>query len=245
MQDMLKRLARLWMQEVHPRLMSFIATAGAVWLAVCLLLLFGLSNLAEEVLEQEAFAFDETILLWVNQFANPALDQIMLGVTRLADPEVVVPLTCIGFVWLWWRWRWRVAAIFAITCIGGAVLSTGFKLIFGKERPALWTQLITETSYSFPSGHALGSMVLYGFSAYLLAQRFKPQRWLIYSIAVVLIGSIGFSRLYLGVHWPTDVIAGYSIGFLWISMCIGLLKLETRRRERSTSISDKLGSRNE
>lgn len=229
MQETLKNLARLWMQEVHPRLMSFVATAGAIWLGVCLILLFGLANLAEEVLERETFAFDEIILLWVSQFTTPVLNQAMLTVTRLGDPQVVVPLTCIGFVWLWWKRRWRIAAIFAITCIGGAVLSTGLKLFFQKPRPQLWEPLITETSHSFPSGHALGSMVLYGFSAYLLAQRFKPQKWVIYGIAVLLIGSIGFSRIYLGVHWPTDVLAGYSIGFLWISICIGLLQLETKR----------------
>jgi membrane-associated phospholipid phosphatase len=232
MQEILKKLAQLWKQQGHPRLMSFVATAGAVWLGVCLLLLYGLANLAEEVLEQETFTFDETILLWVNQLANPTLDQIMLTVTQLGDPYVVVPLTGIGIVWLWWRWHWRVAAIFAITCIGGAVLSTGLKLFFGKSRPQLWSQLITETSYSFPSGHALGAMVLYGFAAYLLAQRFQAQTGLIYSIAAGLIGSIGFSRLYLGVHWPTDVLAGYSIGFLWISLCIGLFQLATKPSNR-------------
>lgn len=229
MQETLKKLARLWMHEINPRLVSFITAAWVIWLGVCLLLLFGLANLAEEVLEQEAFAFDEAILLWINGFANPTLDRVMLTATRLGDPEVVVPLTCVGVVWLWWRWRWRIAAIFAITCIGGAVLSTGFKLLFEKARPALWPQLITETSYSFPSGHALGAMVLYGFSAYLLAQWFQPQKRLIYGVAALLIGSIGFSRIYLGVHWPTDVVAGYSIGFLWLSLCVGLLQLETRR----------------
>ncbi|MGG6297270.1 phosphatase PAP2 family protein [Leptolyngbya sp. AN02str] len=232
MYETLKKLARLWVHKVHPRLMSFVATAGVTWLGVCLLLLFGLTNLAEEVLEQETFAFDEIILLSVNQYANPVLDQVMLTATRLGDPAIVVPLTCIGVVWLWWYWRWRIAAIFAITCIGGAVLSTGFKLVFQKERPVLWSQLITETSYSFPSGHALGAMVLYGFLAYLLVQRFQSHKRLIYGIATLLIASIGFSRIYLGVHWPTDVVAGYSIGFLWLSVCIGLFQLEIRRSEK-------------
>lgn len=209
--------------------MSFVTTVGVIWLGFCLILLFGLANLAEEVLEQEAFAFDETILLWVNQFSSPMLDQVMLTGTRLGDPDIVVPLTCIGVVWLWWRWRWQIAAIFAITCVGGAVLSTGLKMLFGKERPELWSQMITETSYSFPSGHALGSIVLYGALAYLLAQRFQSQKWLVYGVAALLIGSIGFSRIYLGVHWPTDVAAGYSIGFLWLSLNIGLFQLEARR----------------
>lgn len=233
MQQTLRRLARLWTQKISPRVMSFVTTMGVLWLGVCLLLLVGLANLAEEVLEQEVFAADESILLWVNQFSSPVLDQVMLTITRLGDPDVVVPLTSIGIIWLWWRWRWRIAAIFALTCVGGAVLSTVFKLLFGKARPALWSQLITETSYSFPSGHALGSMVLYGFSAYLLVQRFHAQKWLIYGVATLLIGSIGFSRIYLGVHWPTDVVAGYSIGFLWLSMCIGLFRLETRSSKRA------------
>ncbi|MGP1384125.1 MAG: phosphatase PAP2 family protein [Thainema sp.] len=232
MQQNLRKLARLWIHEVHPRLMSFVATAGFVWLGICLLLLFGLANLAEEVLEQEAFAFDESVLLWINQFSNPVLDQVMLAVTRLGDPHVVVPLTCIGFIWFWWQWRWRVAVIFAVNCLGGAVLSNGLKLFFSKPRPQLWAQLITETSYSFPSGHALGSMVLYGFSAFLLAQHFAEYKHLIYGLAVLLISSIGFSRLYLGVHWPTDVLAGYSVGFLWISACISLFQLATRRLSR-------------
>lgn len=238
MQETLKNLAKRWMQEVHPRLMSFVAAAGVVWLGVCLLLLLAIANLAEEVLEQEVFAVDEAILLWINQHTTPLFDQVMLTVTRLGDPDIVVPLTCIGFIWLWWRWRWRIAAIFAITCAGGAVLSTGFKLLFGKARPELWSQLITETSYSFPSGHALGSMVLYGFSAYLLVQRFPVQKWLIYGLATLLIGSIGFSRIYLGVHWPTDVVAGYSIGFLWLSLCIGLFQLEVRRAKRRSPSPD-------
>ncbi|PSN10214.1 phosphatase PAP2 family protein [filamentous cyanobacterium CCP5] len=232
MQQTLKRLASFWMHEVHPRLMSFVATVGVVWLAVCLLAIWGLSSLMDEVIEQEAFVFDETVLLWINQSTSPLLDQIMLTITRLGDPAFVIPLTVAVFIWLWWRWRRRIALIFALNCIGGAVLSTGMKLIFGKDRPALWPQLISETTYSFPSGHALGSMVLYGFLAYLLVQRFPQQRPWIYGVSGLLIAGIGFSRLYLGVHWPTDVLAGYSIGFLWVSISIGLYQLATRRRSK-------------
>ncbi|HSM83921.1 MAG TPA: phosphatase PAP2 family protein [Nodosilinea sp.] len=226
MQQTLKRLAKAWMQHGHPRLISFVATVGLLWLGVCLLILLGLANLAEEVLEQEAFAVDEAILLWINQFSSPALDRVMLTATRLGDPSTVIPVACMAFGWLWWRRQRLMAKIFAITCMGGVVLSTGLKLLFGKPRPELWSQLITESTYSFPSGHALGSMVLYGFLAYLLAQHFTRQRWLVYGLATVLIGAIGLSRLYLGVHWPTDVLAGYGIGYLWISGCIALMKLK-------------------
>ncbi len=226
MQQTLKQLAKVWMQHIHPRLMSFVATFGLLWLGTCLLVLLGLAHLADEVLEQEAFFFDESILLWIHQFASPTLDRVMLTVTRLGNPKVVIPLACIGFSWLWWQRQWSIATVFAINCVGGAVLSATLKLFFGKPRPALWPQIITETTYSFPSGHALGSMVIYGFLAYLLAQQFPQRSRLIYGLAVLLIGSIGLSRLYLGVHWPTDVLAGYGIGFLWISGCIALLRLK-------------------
>jgi undecaprenyl-diphosphatase len=226
MQQTLKQLAEAWRQYIHPRLMSFVATVGLFWLGACLLILLGLSNLADEVLEQEAFHFDEAILLWIHQFASPTLDRVMLTVTHLGNPSIVIPLACMGFSWLVWRRQRTIAIVFAINCVGGAVLSTGLKLLFGKPRPALWPQIITETTYSFPSGHALGSMVLYGFWAYLLARRFPKFSPAIYAGAVLLISGIGLSRLYLGVHWPTDVLAGYGVGFLWVSGCIALLRFK-------------------
>lgn len=226
MHQFLKNLASRWKQSVHPRLMTFVATVGVIWLGICLLTLIGLAHLADEVLEQEAFVFDETILLWIHQFANPVLDHLMLGITQLGNPQVVIPLSMITFFWLW-RWqRYRVAAIFALNCLGGAVLSTGLKLAFSKARPQLWPQLITETTYSFPSGHALGSMVLYGFLAFLLAQQYPQRAGWIYGLAGFLIAAIGLSRLYLGVHWPTDVLAGYGVGLLWVTLCAALLRIE-------------------
>jgi membrane-associated phospholipid phosphatase len=93
-------------------------------------------------------------------------------------------------------------------------------------RPDLWRSPIKETSFSYPSGHALGSTILYGFLAYLLATRYPRFAWFIYVLAVLLIAVIGLSRLYLGVHWPTDIIGGYCIGFLWVMFCIAMLKLQ-------------------
>ena len=100
------------------------------------------------------------------------------------------------------------------------------KLAFSKPRPELWPQLISEETFSYPSGHALDSMVLYGFLSYLLATLYPRYTKAFYSIVIFLILAIGFSRLYLGVHWPTDIIAGYGIGFLWITVCISLMRLQ-------------------
>ncbi|GJD19991.1 hypothetical protein RIVM261_049470 [Rivularia sp. IAM M-261] len=227
---MLRNILRFWLRYIHPRLVTLIATLGTFGLAVCLVILFIVAKLAEEVLEKEAFKFDTTFLLWLHQFSNPALDNLMLFITNLGNPTTVVIVAFITLAILLWR-RYRLEImIFILTCLGGVILNTGLKLFFSKPRPQLWNQLITEKSFSFPSGHAIGSMVLYGFIAYLLAFHYPRFSGLIYIVAVILIGAIGLSRLYLGVHWPTDIIAGYGVGFLWLTICITMLKLQRMRQ---------------
>lgn len=228
---MLRQISNLWLRHIHPRLAPLIATIGIVGLASCLLILFVLAKLAEEVLEREAFAFDTNFLLWLHQFANPNLDHLMLFVTNIGNPSTVVIVAGVNILLLWWRRYREEAKFFVLACLGGLMLNTGLKLFFCKPRPELWHQLISEKSFSFPSGHALGSMVLYGFIAYELTTQFPSFAKVIYSLTVILITSIGISRLYLGVHWPTDIIAGYGVGFLWLMICITMLKLQKLRLE--------------
>ena len=117
---------------------------------------------------------------------------------------------------------------FTIVCAGGVLINQVMKLFFTKPRPELWPRLITETSFSFPSGHAVSSIVVYGFIAYILAKEMQQHKKYVYTAANLLIIAIlfqrgyanGLSRLYLGVHYPTDVIAGYGIGFLWLITCL-------------------------
>jgi undecaprenyl-diphosphatase len=229
MQQLFNHLAHLWMQKIYPKVASFVAFLGIAWLAVCTLTLYLLANLSEEILERESFAFDKYILLYIHQFANPVLDTLMLSITRIGDPRTVVPLTVVIFCFLWWQ-RYRLEAkFFLLNALGGAVLSYVLKIVFNRPRPDLWPQLISETTFSYPSGHALGSMVLYGSLSYLLI-RLYPRCSLVWRLAgIFLIVAIGFSRLYLGVHWPTDIIAGYGIGFLWITVCIVLMRLQANR----------------
>lgn len=222
----LHKLTTFWRRKVNRKIASLITTVSITGLVSCLLIIYVLAQLSEEVLEKEAFAFDKTILLWIHSFANPTLDRIMLFITSLGDPNTVVVIATISLALLLWRRYYQEAKTFAIDCIGGVVLSYGLKLVFGKTRPDLWQSPITETSYSYPSGHALGSTILYGFLAYIVATRYPQFSWLIYTLAGLLIFAVGLSRLYLGVHWPTDIIGGYCIGFLWVMFCITMLKLQ-------------------
>ena len=230
MQDLLRQVVKFWRSHVNPKLTSLIATVGIVGIVSCLLIIYVVAEISDEVLDREAFAFDKTILLWVHDFTNPTLDRIMRVFTSLNNPDFVSIVAAIAFGLLLWKRCYPEAKIFVIDCAGGVILSYGLKSVFGKTRPDLWESAIEEVSFSYPSGHALGSTVLYGFLAYLFATRFPKFAWLIYSLAVVTIAAIGISRLYFGVHWPTDIIGGYGIGFLWLMFCITMLKLQKMKR---------------
>jgi undecaprenyl-diphosphatase len=217
---MMLKFVAFWQCYLRPYLAFLIATIGRIRLAICLLTLLIVVSLSADVLTKNNFGFDQSFLLWLHQFANPYLDLIMLKITQLGNPSFVITVSIITFCLLWLRNHHREAIIFLLACLGASILHMGMKLIFAKPRPQLWMQLITPKTFSFPSGHALGSLVLYGFIEYLLSQYYPKFAQLIYIFTVTLIFLIGLSRLYLGVHWPTDIIAGYGIGFLWLTLCL-------------------------
>ncbi|XZN90221.1 MAG: phosphatase PAP2 family protein [Microcoleus sp.] len=226
---MLRKSYYFWLQHINPHITTLIVTIGVVGLASCLSISLVLAWLFEEVLKHEAFGFDTAWLYWVHRYANPSLDAVMLTVTQLADASVVVVIVAVTLGILWWHNHRSEAKIFAIACLGALILNSGMKLFFAKPRPHIFHSLIAETSFSFPSGHALGGFVMYGFLAYLLSSHFPKFSKPIYTLAVLAIAIIGLSRVYIGVHWPTDIIAGYGLGYIWLMLCITMLKLQTRQ----------------
>lgn len=230
MQIFLNKLVEFWRNNIESPIVFLITTVGTVGLVSCLIIIYVVAQISDEVLDREAFAFDKTILLWIHSFANPTLDGIMRFITRFNDPSTVTVIAIAVLAILVWRHYDSEAQIFVIDCLGGVVLSYGLKSVFGKVRPDLWKSAIEDLSFSYPSGHALGSTVLYGFIAYLVASRYPQFSLLIYVGAIFLIGAIGLSRLYLGVHWPTDIIGGYGIGFVWLTFCITMLKLKKMKQ---------------
>ncbi|MCY7381442.1 MAG: phosphatase PAP2 family protein [Microcoleus sp. CAN_BIN18] len=203
-------------------LISIIRLAG---LAVAAFAMWGFATIAEEVLEKETDAFDTSILLYLRSLHTPVRDRVMLGLTFLGEPNLLLMLSVsLGMV-LWVRKHHSEATTIAVTGAGAIGLNLLLKQLFSRARPQLWERRVDVRFYSFPSGHAMISMVIYGLLGYLLGERFPKQRWWIYSLTVVLVAAIGFSRLYLGVHWPTDVIAGYIAGFVWLIACIFSLQV--------------------
>lgn len=207
------------------KLLSLISIIRLAGLAVAALAMGGFAFIAEEVLKQQTQTLDREILLALRRLHTPLLDRVMVGVTFLGEPKLLLVLSLsLGFWWLLRNHR-SEATTLAITAAGAIGLNTLLKLLFARARPAMWERVVDVRFYSFPSGHAMMSLVIYGLLGYFLIVHFPRWRWLILSLTILLITAIGFSRLYLGVHWPTDVLAGYTAGLVWLIACIFSLEV--------------------
>ena len=194
---------------------------GALLIAATALFAFGW--LAEEMLEGETQKFDAFVRTAVHQLATPDLTRLMQVFSFLGSVAAVTTMCLVAIcVSLYFR-RVRTAALLAITMLGAGVLDVTLKYAFHRPRPVAFFGA-TPSSYSFPSGHALGSLCFYGILAVICATRARTRgaTFCVWMAALILVGMIGFSRIYLGVHYPSDVIAGYCAATVWVGS-VGLL----------------------
>ncbi len=233
-------------KEISTRLSRWLGLALTVQLVLGLLLSLGVialfANIAEEVAEGESRRFDETVLLWIHWYSPGWFDEVMRFVTVLGDYWVVVPLLAVAAYAFYRKGRTISAGLLVVSTVGGIVLTTTLKTVFQRDRPELFDSGYTAAFYSFPSGHATIAVGFYGTLTLLVAWRLRGfRRWAVVLAGVALVLLIGFSRLYLGVHYPTDVLAGFLAAPVWVST-IGLcyfLYLNLRR----VSLSRRLGRR--
>ncbi|MGJ4730047.1 phosphatase PAP2 family protein [Luteimonas sp. SDU101] len=170
-------------------------------------------ELADEVHEAEAIPFDEPLLLYAQSIASLSLDRVFLFFSEIGYAWGVVPVD-IGLVLvLLARRRWREGLFAAVATGGSALLNMAAKRLFSRERPALWDSIAPEATFSFPSGHAMGSMTL----ALVLVLLAWPTRlrWWVVAAMLVFVPMVGLSRVYLGVHYPSDILAGWAAAALW------------------------------
>lgn len=201
-----------------------------ILVAVGLLIISGylFAEIADEVIEGEAQRYDETILEWLRNPADPLdpigppwLEQIARDITALGSAAVLLLVTAAVSVYLLIIRRRKMLIFFLAVVIGGGLLVYLGKALIGRPRPEFMSILTRETSASFPSGHAMLSTVVYLTIGVLLARTTAQIRLKVYYIAVALAVTllVGFSRIYLGVHYPTDVLGGFSGGFVWALVC--------------------------
>ena len=189
------------------------------------LLLWG--KLAEDVWRHQAFFFDDPILLWLHAHSNPTLDRMMLALS-LVGGYPLLGVSALLLVALLVSSRQR-DAIFVALCIGGvSALNVSAKLVFARARPDLWVSLAPEPDYSFPSGHAMLSSA---FVAMMLALIWRATRssargeiWrrVAAPIGILFVLAVGVSRLYLGVHYPSDIAAGWLASLGWVALIYAL-----------------------
>ena len=211
--------------EIFRRLADRLTLAAAVWLAVGLAtsasVIWAFAELAGAVVEGDSRRFDRAALIWIHAHSPEWLADPMRLVTALGYYWVVLPLLA-AVVFIFYLKGWRLSAhLLLVSTVGGFLLTTVLKSVFGRARPELFDTGYTASYYSFPSGHATVAVGFYGTLTLILAYRLRgPARWAVAAGGALLVLLIGFSRLYLGVHYPTDVLAGFLAAPLWV-ICVG------------------------
>jgi undecaprenyl-diphosphatase len=173
-------------------------------------------------------------LEWDQQIANlfyswrsPMLTEIMIFVTNLGSTLMIVALGLVTFWLVWKRYSRKEAWRFLMILAGGAIMNNLLKEIIKRPRPLLTSPLIDETSFSFPSGHTMNATILYlliVFYMFRFLKRYKF-KWFYIVGLICLVVLIGLSRIYLGVHYPSDVAAGFLAGIFWLLTVVLLEKM--------------------
>lgn len=163
---------------------------------------------------------DASWMRWFVQHRGGTATSLAKGISMLGGTAAMTLLASVAYAVSLWRRQWETAIFIAITGLGAAALVYFGKLLIARPRPPLADRLVVQTNHSYPSGHALGSIVVVGMVA-LLAAALLHGVWraLLLTVAALFVAGVGVSRVYLGVHWPTDVFAGWVFGILWLSVC--------------------------
>jgi membrane-associated phospholipid phosphatase len=201
-------------------------------LAVGCLWFFG--DLAEDVVTNDQLVrFDQAVAIVLHRSATPALTTFFLVVTVMGSVEVLTLLGLIITAIYGLRRRWLHVGTWLAALAGGAVLNQLLKELFARPRPSFADPWLSETSYSFPSSHAMLSLVVYGMLAYfavLALQTWRARTAVVFGVALLVV-LIGVSRMYLGAHYFSDVLAGFAAGGVWLSTLITGMETIRRRRD--------------
>ena len=196
----------------------FLCLLAPLWLFV---------ELADEVHELEVFYFDDPLLWRAHALAGPALDRFFVFISAIGYQWGVVPADIALTVGLLIARRWREATFAGASFVGSALLNMATKQFFQRHRPSLWESIAPEHTFSFPSGHAMGSATL-AMVVVLLCWHTR-WRWPVAALAALFALAVGASRIYLGVHYPSDILGGWAAGIAWVS---GVYLVLYRIRER-------------
>lgn len=201
-----------------------IAAASAILPVLALVFI----TFASKVADGKTYAMDRALLIWVRLHlgGSPTLRSFMLDLTTLGDTIILSTIVVLVAGYLTSIRRLRTAALLLLQTAIGTSLAAQIKPWIGRVRPEVVTHWDGVASASFPSGHAANSAVVY-LSLAALARRAAPNanaRVYVLAVAMMLACGVGLSRIYLGVHWPTDVLAGWALGSGWVILCVTIAR---------------------
>ena len=211
--------ARLW--QVLQSFFRFVQQLLMTHWRSLLLLLLGVflplqvfGELAEDVWENEGgFPWDVPLLLTIHSTANPQLDVVVTMLTKLGVFWGVFPIATVTALLLFNRRRWRSLTYLIVTLLGSIIINRTAKVLLHRVRPHLWESPAPEFDYGFPSGHAMSSMTL--VAVLVILTWGSRWRWLVLIVGTIFVLVIGWTRLYLGVHYPSDILAGWMVSVGW------------------------------
>lgn len=196
---------------------------GLILFAIAALATFAFVAIADELREGEIDALDTRIALAVHTLQTPVLDYVMIAFTQIGTGPVLFASIGAVSLWAWKRGRWGYAIVLVTNSLVAIILNPLLKQVFSRARPTLFEVIARPDTYSFPSGHSMSAMSIYGAIAAVAIALRPSARLPIVLAATILIAGIGLSRAYLGVHWPMDVLAGWSAGVPFVVVTVHLV----------------------
>ncbi|GGJ57611.1 phosphatase PAP2 family protein [Deinococcus roseus] len=192
-----------------------------IWILGVLLPLLGVGLIAEDLMEKQIFAFEEPFMRLVHTHATPTLDALALTFSFVGSVNFIGPLSLVICL-IAWKKSSRYGLYFLLATLGAAGMNILAKMVFNRTRPQFWERLVNEPAASFPSGHAMFSAAL---ATALIAMLWHTRyRWMVFILGVGFALCVGLSRIYLGVHYPTDVLCGWAAGMAWSLACWRIFK---------------------
>src|SRR4051812_31034431 len=216
--------------ELSEKPVSLISVVLSMSLALTVLTVVLFSWIATEMREGDTARFDENVRGFVHSFSSPAATKLMTAISLMGAGGMIAILAAAVVLFAAKKW-YRAIGWLALTMLGATVLDVALKYGFHRARPVPFFGGLPH-SYSFPSGHSLFSFCFYGVMAGLINARVRSYwlRVVVWCVAAVMIAAIGISRIYLGVHYPSDVVAGYLAGAIWVGTMITMDRLRKTRR---------------
>jgi undecaprenyl-diphosphatase len=227
-EDTATRPARSRFAWRHPR--TYLAAHSLVGLVLAVACAWAFVAIADAMAEAGKLArTDLRSAAWLDHHNTEWGESFFVGVSWLGSEMLVVLFVIVAIILVRNR-AWLRLSLLSIASIGVWPLNALLKIAFHRTRPSFASEFVTDGSFSFPSGHAMESIVIYGVLAVLIIERHPSRRALVWLAWLGLAALIGFSRLYLGVHYISDVLAGFAAGFVWLFTCVTGYHFAERRR---------------